>query len=134
MIRINYVYLKNQKKNQIEGVKIGYNFFLLWFSGLFFGIISYLRGITKYGIYFTTISIAIILLIIPYYFNFMQIRDLVTSENFVLIFLYYFYWYCSYICGKHGNKLYIKYLLSKGYEFANTDPEVIRILKEKWNI
>jgi len=80
------------------------------------------------GLAFTCLTIILIIspIIVPI------IGEIRVEQLYLIVF--YIQCYCSYYLAQHGNELYAKNLLEKGFEFHNTDPQIIEYVKKKWDI
>jgi len=118
------VIFKNSKTNKWESLKVGFNFFLLFFGFSFFGLFLYLRGLYIWGI------VATILNLILFGLAYGGLADTEAVRGLILLIMIGL---SIYIAVK-GNELTAKWLINKGYEFVEPESEVVIETKRKWKI
>lgn len=123
------VYFKNPTTGEYESLKVGFNFFLFFFSSFLFGLFLYLRGLKNWGIFMTLLYLLYIF-IIP--------LSLIAESEILMLFLisilFFIVFGCSIYLGIKGNELTGKKLLNKGFEFLDPESENVIYAKNKWNI
>ncbi len=120
--KLPLVYLKNSATEEIESIKIGFNFVLFFFGVYFFGILFFFRKLQNWGI-FCLIFDLIALFIIG------------TAKNDQITNLLNLFVFClSLYIGFKGNELTVKGLLKNGYEFVDPESDNVKLAKRKWGI
>ena len=109
------VYFKHKQSGEMESLYVGFNFSLFFLSFALFGLLLYLRGLTKWGIISTLSWIGI----------FIPGLNILIGGFIIGASIY---------LGIKGNELTAKHLLKKGYEFMNPDSELVKRTKMLWNI
>jgi len=123
------VYFEHPESGKMESLIVGFNFILLFFGFIFFGLLLYLRGLIKWGVFFTILNIVPLVI-------FSRPNDLFSdkTQSIIIISFGLIVAVCQIYLGIKGNELTAKKLIKKGYHFVQPESEKVILAKKRWNI